>query len=137
MTEILLLEDEQDFAMNLKEIFEADGYSVSHFREVGAALEYFKTAEVDLVVADLFIKKDDQLERQGGLTLISNIRKIVGSDVPIIAISGGFSPTWHKSPQMAMTAVESSKVVGASVALAKPFQPQELLDIMQELLGRV
>ncbi|MEM8802998.1 MAG: response regulator [Pseudomonadota bacterium] len=137
MAEILLLEDEEDFANNLKQIMESEAHSVAHFREVTAALEHFELVDVDLVVADLFIKKDGQFERQGGLTLISTIRKIMGRDTPIIAMSGGFSSDFHRSPQMAMTAVESSKVVGANIALAKPFHPQELLDRIEELLGSV
>lgn len=135
MADILLLEDEQDFATNLKLILESEDHSVAHFQDVLPAQNHFENKKVDLVIADLFIKKNEQFERRGGLTLISSIRKIIGSDVPIIAISGGFSATWHKSPQMAMTAVESSKVVGASAALAKPFHPEELLALIDELLN--
>ena len=136
MAVILLLEDERAFANNLVRILETESHSVSHFQDVNDALDHFRAFEIDLVIADLFIKKDGQFERQSGLTLISTVRKIISSDVPIIAMSGGFSADWHQSPQMAMTAVESSKVVGANVALAKPFHPQKLLNLIEELLDR-
>lgn len=131
MPEILLLEDDRVFSKQISTHLESEGFNIVCFAEVVPAMVYIEQNSVDLVIADLFIKAGGEFIPKGGITLISQIRQIEGRDIPVIAISGSFSEAHGEHAQ------STARTVGASVNLAKPFHPDELLKLVQEQLGRV
>lgn len=134
MAHILLLEDEFVLANSYKEILEKKGHEVVTFGRGEKAKEYFEAEKVDLIIADLFIKEGDQFEKFGGITLISWIKQLQGSDVPIIAISAAFGS--GSTVDHATMARGTAITVGATVTLPKPFADRELTDLVDEVLAR-
>lgn len=130
MASIVILEDDTTLSKQLAAMLELDGHAVACFETVPEALAYFGKESADLVIADLFIRDAGQTLPQGGITLISRIRQIMNSRVPIIAISGSFGPTQSGRTEM------SSKTVGATAVLGKPFHPDELSDLVNDLLKK-
>jgi len=128
MAQIVLLEDDQDLAKQIMMGLNLDGHDVTVFDEVAPALRFFEANEVDLVIADLFIRQNGQIAKEGGLTLMSGIRQQLKASVPIIAISGSFNSFSQNEMK------QSAKTVGATYLLAKPFHPDALSRMIEHLL---
>lgn len=129
MKKILLLEDDIEFAEQLIEMLNEDGYAVTLFTAATPALKHLEDNDFDAVIADIFIRKGDELISDGGVHLIAQMKQFHRSAVPIIAISGTF--LGRQSTRMRDTA----KVVGADAVLAKPFAHAELAALLSRLLG--
>ncbi len=123
-----LLEDDQTLATLLIASLENAGHKVAHYLTASEAIEASEDQDVDIVVADVFIKVGNQISEDGGIKLIAQMKQVLGRNIPIIAISGSFNGTAASS--IASTVV----TVGANATLAKPFHPQELIDLSKELM---
>ena len=133
MAQILVLEDDQNFAAILVTSLEAAGHDVTHFTVASDALEAFRQNPADLVVADLIIRQDGLPVSDGGLLLIHRIKEMALSQrksVPVIAISGVLQ---HRGM---MHALNTAQHVGADEILAKPFAPDDLLFVINRLLNK-
>ena len=129
MATILVLEDDELLARQIAAALSHDGHKVVSFGELDEALAYFDANPVDLVIADIFIRKDGELTANGGITLIAQIRQFRRRRTPIIAISGAFS---NASGHLH---VGSAKVVGATETIAKPFHPDDLTECVERMLA--
>ena len=121
MPHILVVEDEEHLAYGIQFNLEAEGYSVTTAGDGQAALAALATAEppVDLVVLDLM------LPGMSGYAVCEGLRAR-GSDVPVIMLT-------------ARTLVEDrirGFDAGTDVYLQKPFDLEELISIVRNLLGR-
>lgn len=125
---IALLEDDPDFGPLLKDMLEGEGFIVSLHSNAISALAFIDNNHVDLVITDMFIKEDGLLAEQGGLSLISKIKQIIGHPAPIIAISGSFSQDEVKPSPI-------SAAKGADYMMAKPLDHKTLMNVIRELLG--
>ncbi len=131
MAKILVLEDEKDFGNLLTKSLEQAGHSVTLTEDATEALATFQNNSFDFVVADLIVKKGDEFVADGGLLLISRIRqhtRASNSVLPIVAISGS-----TKYPGLG-SVLKTAESLGANVSLEKPFHPNELLDLIDDLL---
>lgn len=136
MARILLLEDDLDFGKLVQTGLEGVGYEVVLCEGATAALKLLEEEDFDLLIADLFIKVDGKMVADGGILLIGRIRAATFSDgvlarhgnMPIVAISGGV----HFPLQDSILKIAQS--VGATKALAKPFDQDELLRTIEPLL---
>ncbi len=81
-------------------------------------MQMYKENDIDLVITDLRMPKVD------GLSLIRGIRAY-DPDAAIIAVSG---LAQH---------LEAAKDSGAVAGLVKPVAPQDLIDTIQEVLGKL
>ena len=124
MAKILLLEDDEQLAGQIKAMLKLEGHDIDVFTTATDAVNHLKDNDVDCVIADLFIRVDGALVPDGGLKLISHLRQIQGRDLPIIAISGSF-----RGPNSIHTS-GSAVTVGATANLAKPFHPDELTTLV-------
>lgn len=137
MPRILLLEDDLEFGGLVKSGLEGVGYEVVLSENATAAIELLEEEDFDLLIADLFIKVDGKMVSDGGILLIGRIRAAMFSDnvlarhgqMPILAISGGV----HFPLQDSILKIAQS--VGATDSLAKPFDQDELLRKIEQLLG--
>jgi DNA-binding NtrC family response regulator len=119
-TKILVIEDDADVLETLAQILEAEGYLpllAAHGRE-GYGL--FETQEPDLVITDLLMPEQEGLE-----TIIAMRR--LRPDAKIIAISGG-------GLLKNMDFLEMAAKLGATAILPKPFEPDDLVDLVRRLL---
>ena len=118
---ILIVEDEQHLAIGIKYNLEAEGYRVSLVADGPAALKLFEpsAAPIDLVILDLM------LPGMSGYAVCETLRE-QGNDVPILILS-------------ARTLTEDrirGMDVGADQYLEKPFDLDELLAMVRNLLSR-
>lgn len=121
MKHILVVDDEQHLAIGIKYNLEAEGYLVTTVGDGPAALAVFEEnpAAVDLIVLDLM------LPGMSGYTVCQTLRE-QGFDVPILMLS-------------ARTLTEDRIQgfdVGTDVYLQKPFDLDELLSVVRNLLSR-
>src|SRR3954447_5856203 len=116
---ILIVEDERHLAMGIKFNLEAEGFSVTVAGDGPAALKLMEEGdpEVDLIVLDIM------LPGMSGYAVCEALRD-QGSDVPILILS-------------ARTLAEDRTRgfdVGANQYLSKPFDLEELLSRVKNLL---
>ncbi|MCC7086818.1 MAG: response regulator transcription factor [Pirellulales bacterium] len=121
MKHILVVEDEQHLAIGIKYNLEAEGYLVTAVADGPAALKFYEdnTRSIDLIVLDLM------LPGMSGYAVCETLRQ-QGSDVPILMLS-------------ARTLTEDrirGFDAGTDVYVQKPFDLEELLSIVRNLLTR-
>jgi two-component system OmpR family response regulator len=116
---ILIVEDERHLAMGIKFNLESEGYRVSTVGSGPAALEVLEEneADVDLVILDIM------LPGMSGYAVCEELRQR-GSDVPILILS---ARTLSEDRTRGFD-------VGANQYLAKPFDLDELLSRVKNLL---
>lgn len=121
MAHILVVEDEQHLAIGIKFNLESEGYCVTAVGDGPAAVAAVESADppVDLVVLDLM------LPGMSGYAVCEAIRS-QGNPVPVVMLT-------------ARTLVEDrirGFDAGTDVYLQKPFDLEELLSVIRNLLGR-
>ncbi len=118
---VLVVEDDEQMRSMLKKMLESEGYAVMEAPDGKVALWIFKEKKADLIITDIIMP-----EKEGRET----IRELKQDfpDVRIIAISGGGQGDKGQSLDMA-------KKMGADATFAKPFNKEELLKSVKDLLG--
>jgi len=120
MGNILLVDDDIDFAEALSQQISSAGYAVQSISDseeaVAACLSDDLVVSPDVIIVDLYMPRRD------GIQVIAALRQ-AGVKTPIIAISGGGSIRFTKM-------LEVAKVLGANDSLAKPFAASELLGLL-------
>lgn len=123
MQSILIIDDEAPIRSLLARILEAQGYCVAEASDGQKGIYLLQAQPVDLIITDILMPAKD------GLETIREIRRD-HPDIKIIAISGG-SPRWDY-----MEFLPIAKKFGAHAVLPKPFQQQELLRIVHDVLSQ-
>jgi two-component system OmpR family response regulator len=121
MKHILLVEDEQHLAFGIKYNLEAEGFEVTVVGDGPAAL---KTIEEDPAGFDLLVL-DLMLPGMSGYAVCQSLREN-GLDVPVLILSA------RTLPEDRIRGFD----VGADQYLQKPFDLEELLSRVRNLLGR-
>ena len=121
MSKILVLEDDAKLRELLREALEEAGHEVADAADGDAGMRAFKRSPVDLVIADIFMPEKD------GLDVIREL-KAGFPKVKIIAISGGGRLDKE-------TYLMAASGMGADLVLGKPFEMQNLVDAVREVLG--
>ena len=115
---ILVVEDDENVAEGLRDIFSVQGYEVSAAASSKDALDLLKREAVDLAVLDISLGADS------GYDLCRDIRRF--SDMPILFLTA-------RSSEMELI---RGFQAGGDDYLTKPFRMQELLVRVQALLRR-
>jgi DNA-binding response OmpR family regulator len=118
--QILIVDDEELMRKALRVILESEGYSVVEAPHGRIAMKLFCEHPIDLVIVDLLMPEQD------GLETILQVRR-VWPEVKIIGISGG-------GRYGLMYLLQVAKTLGANRIFSKPFDRQELLMAIRELL---
>lgn len=118
---VLIVEDEEHLAIGLKFNFEAEGYRVTAVGDGPAALKLFKDdpQAIDLMILDLM------LPGMSGYAVCEALRE-AGIEVPVLMLT-------------ARTLTEDrirGQAVGADQYLVKPFELEELLSMVRNMLAR-
>jgi len=116
---ILVVEDQQDFAQNIKRYLETESYSVDVAFDGETGLHQGLTEEYALVVLDI------NLPRMDGLEVCRQLRQ-AGRSMPILML------TARVGHQNVVAGLDS----GADDYLTKPFDLEELLARMRALMRR-
>ena len=120
MAEILIIEDDDEVRELLGVLLSRLGHSVHEARDGREGIHRFRTAPADLVITDLIMPHKE------GLETIIDLRNEF-PDLKIIAISGG-------SRDSRENYLKTAELCGASRIFHKPFDNNELLAAVEELL---
>ncbi len=119
MKHILLAEDDIDFGNILKQYLEISGYQVTWEKDGEAALECFKTNTFNICVFDVMMPKLD------GFTLAEKVVNI-NPEIPFIFLT---------ARKLKEDKIKGLKL-GADDYIAKPFEADELILRLQNILKR-
>jgi DNA-binding response OmpR family regulator len=117
---ILVVDDNKASRIMLREELEANGYEVSEAADGAVGLEKARHTAPDLIVLDVMLPKMDGYKVCGLLKADTRYNKI-----PVIIFTAKVQESDKKL----------SAEMGANAYVAKPFDPDELLGKISELLG--
>jgi CheY-like chemotaxis protein len=130
MAKIIIIDDEEDIRLVLKQVLELEGYDVAVAESGKEGLEILKQEGADLVITDVIMPGMD------GVSLTREIREKF-RDTRILVISGGGNvpPASYEPGAISTTAfLSSAKNAGADQTMTKPFDRRELMRIIEKLL---
>lgn len=115
---ILVVDDEAVIREGIRRILTQEGYGVELTSSGHLALEKMQATDFDLVITDL------KMPGMSGMEVLKAIR-ILQPDVPVVIITG------YSTVETAVEAMKS----GAFDYLAKPFTPEQILDLTRRALN--
>ena len=115
----LIVDDDPIVLDSCKRVFEAEGFEVCLVPSADRALKIMKNNIFDLLLIDVKMPERD------GMYLIRAAKK-QWPEIPIVVMSG------YPTPE---TIAEGLKL-GAEEFIAKPFTPDELLEIVRQVLQK-
>ncbi len=121
MSRILVIDDDERVRDTLRLILTGAGHQVALARDGRVGLEAFSQLNPDLVITDILMPDKE------GIETIADLRQRA-AHVPIIAMSGG-----GRIGNMDFLA--AAQHFGADRTFAKPFEPDQVLDAVSELLA--
>ena len=122
MSRILVIDDDPALRRTVRKILERGGHEVEEAENGLTGLRLVEKSRPDLVVTDLVMPEKE------GIETILELRDRF-PEVGVLAISGagGVDPT---GPLL------DAQLFGAHATLSKPFDIQELLDVVERVLAR-
>lgn len=118
MANVLIVDDEEMDRFLEARVIEDAGHTPFFAGDGEAAMTMYKENDIALVITDLRMPKVD------GLSLIRNILAL-NPEAAIIAVS---SLAQH---------LDKAEEFGAIAALVKPVEPQDLVETVEEILGKL
>ncbi len=109
-TNILILDDEQNYLLILEALLSDEGYTITALSDPETGLAYLDESEVDLVITDM------KMPKLTGQDVLEHVKKNF-SHIPVIIMTAFGSIE---------SAVEAMKI-GAFDYITKPFANEELL----------
>lgn len=120
MARILIIDDEEEVRLVLREAFEYIGHEVVEAGDGQEGLQHYRATTPDLIITDLWMPV------KGGLETIRELRR-EAPEVRIIAMSGGFS-------RDGVDGLDLAKQLGAQRVFLKPLRIPEMFDAVCEIL---
>jgi two-component system chemotaxis response regulator CheY len=117
---ILAVDDSCSMRQMVRTALEADGYEVREAQNGQEALEVLETHPADLVISDLYMPTMD------GLTLLRAIRQ---------RPQHRFTPVLLLTTESGEEMKQRGRTSGATGWLVKPFQPEQLRQVVARVLG--
>lgn len=117
ITKILVIDDEEDICLMLKDFFSARGYGVTYALTGQGGLDAFNIERPQIVMLDLF------LGDACGLDILKDIKAIDRSSVVIIITGSGSKDDERKA-----------KELGADFYIDKPFSVAVLKKLLSDIL---
>jgi len=122
MAHILIIDDEELFRNMLQQMLEKTGHKVSAASDGGKGIEVYRQEQPDLVITDIFMPEKE------GISTIQELKQEF-PDVKVIAVTGG------GKKNCGFEYLSFAENAGADKTLNKPFERQEILDVIDELLA--
>ena len=120
---ILLIEDDLQFHSFVKDVLENNNYSVDSAFNGMEASKLLGVQVPDLIVVDLLLPEKD------GIKFITET-KVLHSQIPIIAMSGGQS-------QYSPSFLKAARTLGATQTLEKPFLSEQLIELIDKCFSGI
>lgn len=121
MTQLLIIDDESQIRSMLRQMLEQEGYDVIEASNGEEGIKLYREKPADLVITDILMPVKE------GFTTIMELKRDY-PEVRIIAISGGrrIGPEEY---------LKIAKKFGAIRMINKPFNKEELLNAIEDLIG--
>ena len=116
---VLVIDDDPDIRNTMRWILESEGFVVALAGNGREALALQRRQPADVVVTDIFMPEQD------GIETIWQLREEF-PDVSIVVVSGGGAAEGSNYSFVA-------RELGVRKTLRKPFDPQELIDVVRQL----
>ena len=120
MKKILVVDDDDLIRDLIYEILESNGFQVVLAENGNKALDILKHEEVDLIITDIIMPDKE------GIETIMDIKRMLPK-AKIVAMSGG-------GQLDANSYLNIAKRLGVKATLNKPFNPNKLLSLINEIL---
>lgn len=121
MAKIIIIDDDNQFRNMLRQMLEGAGHEVIEACDGKEGMSLFEGNQIDLVITDIFMPEKE------GIELIMEFRRNFPEN-KIIAVSGGGG---NISPKEGL---QMAKSLGVQYTFSKPFEREDLLDAVNELL---
>ena len=125
LARVLVIDDNSDIREMIRTVLVHAGYEVTLAADGGKGLEAQRQEASDLAITDIFMPQQDGIETIGLL-------KKEFPHTPIIAMSGGAK---FVTRQTSVDYLATAHKFGADRLLRKPFDIDELLKVVQEVLA--
>ena len=123
MFRVLIIDDDLETRLMLRETLEGAGYEVEEAENGTEGLNLYRRRPIQLIITDVFRPE------KGGLEVIMELRRETRM-LPIIAMLGG-------GQLRSKEALPSAHEPGASEILSKPFTREEILRAVESALQRL
>jgi len=122
MATVLVMDDDEDQRVLVREILSREGHRVEEAADGATGLRLFGASRPDVVITDINMPGID------GHEVISAL-KLAHADVPVIAMSGGGAVA---KDELLLRAAR----LGATEVIMKPFEFRQLVGAVGRALGR-
>lgn len=131
MTRVIIIDDEEDIRIVLKEIFIRAGFDVDVASDAEQGLNLMREQRADLAVIDVIMPGTDGVEAAYDIRMEFPNTKII-----VISGGGNVAPLEYEPNAIKTSAyLASASAVGADLTLTKPFDRKELLQAAEDLTG--
>lgn len=131
MAKILVIDDEKDIRIVLRQVLELEGHAVSVAADGREGLALLEREGADVVITDIIMPGID------GVATLQRIKEN-HPNLPVIVISGGgnVAPMTYEPGAISTSAyLASARQAGADMTLTKPFDRSEILGAIEKLIG--
>jgi len=118
---VLLVDDSEIITLTLQSQLEAAGYRVETCNQSVEALEKLVALKPNLLISDIYMPGIN------GIKLITDALELL-PELQVISISGGGESNNYK-------VLQDAKLAGASAVMSKPVKRDQLLQLVDELIG--
>ena len=132
MTKVIVIDDEEDIRIVLKEILERAGFEVKVASDGNEGKDLIREHGADLVITDIIMPGGDGVEAAYDIRMEFPKTKI------IVMSGGGNAATLGYEPAAITTTayLASAASAGADLTLTKPFDRDEIINAVKELTNQ-
>jgi DNA-binding response OmpR family regulator len=129
VTRVIIIDDEEDIRVVLKEVFLRAGYDVDVACDAEEGLSLMRERRADLAIVDVIMPGKDGVEAAYEIRMEFPNTKII-----VISGGGNVAPLEYEPATIKTSAyLASATAIGADLTMTKPFDRQELLKAAREL----
>ena len=132
MTRVMIIDDEEDIRIALKEVFVRAGFDVVVASDGNEGLSLLREQKADLVITDVIMPGGDGVETAYDIRMEFPKTKII-----VMSGGGNSAPVGYEPTAVSTTAyLASAAAVGVDKTIAKPFDREELIKLATELTAQ-
>ena len=131
LAKVIIIDDEEDIRIVLKEVFVRAGFEVEVASNSDEGLNLLREKGADLVITDIIMPGRDGVETAYDIRMEFPNTKII-----VMSGGGNYGSQEYEPAAINTTAyLASAAAVGADLTLTKPFDREELVKAVKELLA--
>jgi len=132
MTKVIIIDDEEDIRIVLKEIFTRAGFDASVASNGDEGLNLLREQGAELVITDIIMPGTDGVQTAYDIRMEFPKTKII-----VMSGGGNLAPLDYEPSSISTTAyLASAEEVGADLTITKPFDRDALVKAAKELTGQ-